>query len=274
MANVYLGAELLNGGGESMSAQADALDLVSLGIWNGDYTNYNAITTKDANTIYFVSGDQSSFALSGFTIAQSATAKNTSTTPTVEVDFTASIVGPEVVDLQGAPFVGVTFKWWVTGGATSSDFAMSGGSANSNIGTSLATATAVSDDSITHNTTTAGTFTVNVAVFNADGTQLGASQAFTPVIATDQVTISISSSYGGASFFWQCGGPTVSALLSYNQSIRVGGEVDPDQSVYQSYSRSGDAYVVSEVCNNYSDGFGYRVYARFQNSHVSCSFSA
>jgi hypothetical protein len=36
MANVYLGTELLNGGGASSSTQADALDLVSLAIWNGD----------------------------------------------------------------------------------------------------------------------------------------------------------------------------------------------------------------------------------------------
>ena len=275
MANVYLGAELLTGGGGgSSSTQADALDLVSLGIWNGDYTNYNAITTKDANTIYFVSGDQSAFALASFTIAQSATTKNTVATPTELINFTTTLVGSEVVDQQGAPIAGVTYKWWVTGGATSSDFAMSGGSANSNIGTSQATATAVSDDSITHNSTTDGTFTVNVAVFNPDGTQLGASQAFTPVTASGTVTISISSSYSGASFYWQCGGPTVSAVLAYNQSIRVGGEVDPDQSVSQSYSRSGDAHVVSEVCYNYSDGFGYRVYARLTNSTVTCYFSA
>lgn len=274
MANVYLGTELLNGGGGgSSSTQEDALDLVSLAIWNGDYTDFNAITTKDTSTIYFVSGNPSSFPLSSFTISQTGTSKNTVVTPVQTVTFSTSLTNSDVVDSQGV-VPSATFKWWVTGGATNADFTMSNGSANSNIGTSEATATAVSDFAITHNTTTEGTFTVNVAVFNPDGTQLGSAQAYTPVVSSGSVTLSISSSYGGASFFWQCGGPSVSATVAYNESIRVGGEVDPDQSVSQSYSRTGDAVVVSEVCYGWSDGFGYRVYARALNSNVSCSFSA
>jgi len=267
---IYLGANLLTGGGSgsSNSEQDDALDLVSLALWNGDYTEYDAITTKDDSTIYFVQGVSSNFPASSFTISQTATTKNTSISPTPTVTFSTSIVVGAVDDPQGAAVV-YTYKWWVASGATGADFDI-----GSSLGTSQATATAVTSSSITHNSTTEGTFTVYVAVFNPDGTQLGTAQAYNPVTSTGSVTLSISSTYSGASFFWQCGGPSVSGVRAYNGSIRVGGEVDPDQGVSQSYSRSGDAHVITEICYNWSDGFGYRMYARYQDSHMSCTFVA
>jgi len=269
---IYLGANLLTGGGSgsSSSEQEGAVDLTSLALWNGDYTDYNNIGTKDASTVYFVSGSPSNFAASGFTISQTGTAKNTTLTPIPTITFSVALTPHPVDDFQG-DISGYTFKWWVPSGATGADFDIDSAS----IGTSQATATAVTNPTIVHNSTTEGTFTVNVAVFDASNTQVGSAQAFTPVAASGTVTLTISSSYGGASFFWQCGGPSVSGTVAYNGSIRVGGEVDPDQAVSQSYSKTtGDAVVSTERCYNWSDGFGYRMYGRYQNSHINCSFSA
>ena len=163
MANVYLGSELLNGGGSSSSSQAGASAISSLSIWSGTYQEYSAISTPDTSTIYFVKGKPSSIVPSGttFTKSQSATgnvAEGTSVTFSVDL---SSIIDP---DMQPGS---LGFKWWIsdaTSNATVSAFTESG------VGTSLATASIIPNDTITLTTNTSqnGLYRVNVAIF--DGT--------------------------------------------------------------------------------------------------------
>lgn len=270
MANVYLGSELLNGGGSSSSNQAGSSAISSLAIWSGTYQEYAAIATPDTSTIYFVKGKPSSFNPTGATFTKSQSASGNHNITAAAITFTVdrtSIIDP---DLQPG---NLGFKWWIsdaTGNASPSGFAESG------IGTSLATATIVDNETITLSPTASqlGLYRVNVAIF--DGTnQSGDAQTFTDVTAVTYVTLSITSSYSGASFFWQCGGPSVSgSVVSGTGSIRVGGEIDPDGYVSQSASiTSGDATYMHERCNGWGDGFGFRMYASTQNSTMTCSFS-
>ncbi len=271
MANVYLGAELLNGGGSSPSTQPGAVAVSQLAIWSGTYQEYEAIATPDVYTIYFVKGNPTAIVAQAFSITQT-----NSTTLLIgnDVTFTvATITGDPDAQPGNDTY---QFKWWLTntsGSISASSFTTPSG--GTGIGTSQANATLIEDQFITANSPTTGGMTVNVAVFDS-GVQVGAAQAFTPMSFVQLVTLSISSSYGGASFFWQCGGPSVSASVTAGSgSIRVGGEVDPDQGVSQSASiTSGDATYVSEVCYGWGDGFGFRMYAQTSNSTMSCSFSA
>lgn len=267
MANIYLGSELLNGGGSSSSSQQDAIDVTSLAIWSGTYQEYQDISTPDDNTIYFVKGKQSSFAPSSFTIDQSHTG---TVQPSTALTFEVTGFTGDLDDPAGDNFGDFTYKWWVNSTTISTDdFDVDG------VGTSKATATAISDYEVTLTTTTTDDVVVNVAVFDGS-TQVGSDQAFTSVTVSSNVTLSITSSYSGASFFWQCGGPSVSGTVQGGTgSIRVGGEVDPDQSVSQSYTRtSGDATMTTEICYGWSDGFGYRMHAGYQDSTMQCYFNA
>ena len=269
MGNVYLGSELLNGGGSSSSTQAGASAISSLSIWSGTYQEYQAISTPDTSTIYFVKGKATSFNATGttFTKSQSHTGNRAEgSTTTFSVDIT-SIIDP---DLQPGD---LGFKWWIsdaTVNASPSAFAESG------VGTSLATATIIDNETITLNNgaTDNGLYRVNVAIFDGND-QIGDSQTFTDVNAVSYVTLSITSRYSGASVYWECGGPSVSGnVVAGVGSIRVGGEIDPDGYVSQSASiTSGDATYATERCNSWSDGFGFRMYAGNQNSTMSCSFS-
>lgn len=273
MGNVYLGSELLNGGGSSSSGQAGASAISSLSIWSGTYQEYQAISTPDTSTIYFVKGRPSSYNPSGttFTKTQSHSGSHPQgVTVTFTVD-TVSIIDP---DLQ--PGDAVQFKWWMTDAtvdAAPGNFTVP--TNGTGIGTSLATASFIENSSITLDGSLGGLYRVNVAAFH-DGNQIGDTQTFSDVTINVYVTLSITSSYSGASFFWQCGGPSASGSVVANSgSIRVGGEVDPDQSVSQSASiTSGDATYATEICYGFSDGFGFRMYAGNQNSTMSCSFSA
>lgn len=267
MANIYLGSELLNGGGSSSSEQLGAINVTSLAIWSGTYQEYQDITTPDANTVYFVKGKQSSFVPSSFTINQSITSN---VQPNTNITYSVTGFAGDLDNPEGDNFGDFTYKWWVNSTSIpTSDFNVTG------VGTSKATATAISNYEVVLNTSTEDTVVVNVAVF--DGTrQVGTDQAFTSVEVTANVTLSITSSYSGASFFWQCGGPSVSGTVQGGSgSIRIGGEVDPDQPVSQSYSRtSGDATMTTEICNGWSDGFGYRMHAGYQDSTMVCYFNA
>lgn len=272
MANVYLGTELLNGGGSSSSSQPGASAISSLAIWSGTYQEYHAIATPDTSTIYFVKGRPSSYNPTGttFTKSQSATGSISTNVPATFTVDTSSIIDP---DLQPG---NLGFKWWIsdaTGSAAPSAFTVP--TNGTGIGTSLATASIINNETITLNSSLTGLYRVNVAVF--DGTdQIGDSQTFSDVTIAGYVTLSITSSYGGATFSWQCGGPSVSGLVVQNSgSIRVGGEVDPDQGVSQSATiTSGDATYATEICYGWSDGFGFRMYAGNTDSTMSCSFSA
>ena len=266
MANVYLGAELLNGGGSSPSTQPGAVAVSQLAIWSGTYQEYEAIATPDVYTIYFVKGNPTAIIAQAFSITQT----NSSTLLVGnDATFTVATITGDPDAQPGADTY--QFKWWLTntsGSISASSFTTPSG--GTGIGTSQANATLIEDQFITANSPT-----VNVAVFDS-GVQVGAAQAFTPMSFVELVTLSITSSYGGASFFWQCGGPSVSGTVTAGSgSIRVGGEVDPDQGVSQSASiTSGDATYASEVCYGWSDGFGFRMYAQTSNSTMSCSFSA
>jgi hypothetical protein len=264
MANVYLGSELLNGGGSSDSNQAGAGAITSLAIWSGTYQEYQAISTPDTSTIYFVKGKSTSVPATGFTISQTHTQTTANTPVTFSVD---SVTG----DPDGQPGeASYTYKWWITGstGPTVSEFTTP--SSGTGIGTSQATATAISNSSIILSSSTSGTVTVNVAVFDG-ATQVGSAQAFNAYTMSSTVVLTFNVTYSSsASWFFQCGGPTVSATVTAGTSstnggsIRFGGEVDPDDfsiAVTQQ-SKTGDGVIVTEICNGYSDGFGKRMYAR------------
>lgn len=271
MANVYLGDRLLNGGGSSPSTQPGAVAVADLAIWSGTYQEYEAISTPDVYTIYFVKGNPTAIVAENFTISQTHSGGQSINTPAT---FTvATITGDPDAQPGNDTY---QFKWWLTsntGGFVPASFTTPSG--GTGIGTSQANATLIEDQFITINDSTGGTGTVNVAVFDG-GVQVGAAQSFTPVTFVGLVTLSITSSYGGADFFWQCGGPNVSSVVAGTTgSITVGGEVDPDQGVSQSATiTSGDATYATEICYGYSDGFGYRMYAGTTDSTMSCSFSA
>lgn len=271
MANVYLGAELLNGGGGSPSTQPGAVAVSQLAIWSGTYQEYQAIATPDAYTIYFVKGNPSQIQATSFSITQTASGQLNINN---DATFTVATIAGDPASQPGND--DYQFKWWLTntsGSLSASSFISPSG--GTGIGTSQANATLIENQFITANSSTTGAMTVNVAVFDS-GTQVGAAQAFTPMNYASIVTLSITSSYGGADFFWQCGGPTVSGVVNTGTgSIRIGGEVDPDQGVSQSATiTSGDATYASEICYGWSDGFGFRMYAQTSDSTMSCSFSA
>jgi hypothetical protein len=270
MANVYLGSELLNGGsgGGSLSAQSDAVAISELAIWSGTYQEYDAISTPDDYTIYFVTGKQTAVAATGFTISQTHTQATPNTAITFSVD---SITGdadaqPGQVDADG-------YKWWITStGPTVSEFTTPSG--GTGIGTSQATATKISNSSITLNSSTDGGITVNVVPFEGD-TQIGSPQAFNVVTISSTVVLRFNVTYtSSASWFFQCGGPTVQSTVTAGTSttdggsIRFGGEVDPDDfgPVMQFQGKTGDERLVTEICNNWDDGFGKRMYARTTDS--------
>ena len=141
MANVYLGAELLNGGGSSPSTQPGAVAVSQLAIWSGTYQEYEAIATPDVYTIYFVKGNPTAIIAQAFSITQT----NSSTLLVGnDATFTVATITGDPDAQPGADTY--QFKWWLTntsGSISASSFTTPSG--GTGIGTSQANATLIED---------------------------------------------------------------------------------------------------------------------------------